>query len=136
MAKVKQSAVADLTAQIDAITAKPDELAPGIVYVAVNKNGDTIFEHASGKSGLGRPEDMTLDHSFWIASCTKMITGIACMQLVEQGKLALDDVGLVEKLAPVRPSLRPVGQHVFWYKFIQIYSELISTVGIERGSGL
>jgi hypothetical protein len=44
---------------------------------------------------------MTADTVFWIASCTKMIAGIACMQLVEQGKLALDDVELVEKIAPV-----------------------------------
>lgn len=43
---------------------------------------------------------MTLDTVFWIASCTKLITSIACMQLVEQGKLALDDAKLVEKIAP------------------------------------
>ncbi len=101
MAKIKASAVDDLKSQIDAVTSKPDENAAGIVYVAVNKQGETIFEHASGKAGLDVEEDMTTDHSFWIASCTKMITGIACMQLVEQGKLALDDGDLVEKLAPV-----------------------------------
>ena len=28
-----------------------------------------------------------MDSVFWIASCTKMIGGIACMQLVEQGKV-------------------------------------------------
>jgi CubicO group peptidase (beta-lactamase class C family) len=43
---------------------------------------------------------MTLDNIFWIASCTKMIGGIAAMQLVEQGKLTLDDADLAEKLAP------------------------------------
>ena len=43
---------------------------------------------------------MTLDSIFWIASCTKMICGLACMQLVEQGKLALDDGDLIEKLCP------------------------------------
>lgn len=102
MAKIKTSAVADLKAQIDAVTSNAEENAPGIVYVAVNKQGESIFEHASGKAGLGKEEDMTLDHCFWIASCTKMITGIACMQLVEQGKLALDDGDLVAKIAPVR----------------------------------
>lgn len=101
MAKIKTSAVDELKAQIDAVTSQPEENAAGIVYVAVNKQGEMIFEHASGKAGLGVDEDMTLDHSFWIASCTKMITGIACMQLVEQGKLELDSVELVEKLAPV-----------------------------------
>lgn len=43
---------------------------------------------------------MTLDSIFWIASCTKMIAGIAAMQLVEQGELKLDDADLAEKLAP------------------------------------
>jgi len=101
MAKIKTSAIKDLKSQIDDVTSKPDENAAGIVYVAVNKQGEVIFEHASGKAGLGVDEDMTMDHTFWIASCTKMITGIACMQLIEQGKLALDDSDLVEKLAPV-----------------------------------
>ena len=72
-----------------------------MVFAAVNRNGEIMFEHASCKVGAGRSEDMTLDSIFWIASCTKMITGIAAMQLVEQGKLALDDVDLVERLAPV-----------------------------------
>jgi len=100
MVTLKTSAVDDLKSQIDEMTSKPEDNAAGIVYVAVNKEGETIFEHASGKSGLGLEEDMTMDHTFWIASCTKMITGIACMQLVEQGKLALDDGDQVEKLAP------------------------------------
>lgn len=100
MAKIAASAVPELKSQIDALTSDPAG-APGIVYAAVNKAGDIIFEHASGKVGVGRNEPMTMDTVFWIASCTKMITGIACMQLVEQGKLALDDVEGVEKLAPV-----------------------------------
>ena len=33
---------------------------------------------------------MTADTVFWIASMTKAITSAAAMQLVEQGKLALD----------------------------------------------
>lgn len=101
MAKIKSDAIAGLKKQIDDVTSEGDAKAAGIVYVAVNKAGEPIFEHASGKAGVGLDEDMTLDHSFWIASCTKMITGIAAMQLVEQGKLSLDDGDLVEKIAPV-----------------------------------
>lgn len=41
-----------------------------------------------------------MDSVFWIASCTKMVGGIACMQLVEQGILRLDDPDLVDKLCP------------------------------------
>ena len=101
MAKLKASAVDELKKTIDTLTSNPEDGAAGLVYVAVNKKGEPLFEHASGQEGLGKSKPMTLDHTFWIASCTKMITGIACMQLVEQGKLALDDGDLVEKLAPV-----------------------------------
>jgi CubicO group peptidase (beta-lactamase class C family) len=104
MAKVAESALPNLKSQIDALTSDPTG-APGVVFAAVNKQGEPIFEHASGKVGAGKNKDMTMDNVFWIASCTKMITGIACMQLVEQGKLALDDVELVEKLAPVSQPL-------------------------------
>lgn len=86
---------------MDDTTADPIKNTAGVVFVAVNKEGESIFEHASGTAGLGIDEPMTTEHSFWIASCTKMITGIACMQLVEQGILALDDVELVERLCPV-----------------------------------
>jgi Beta-lactamase len=100
MATISTKVVDDLKQQIDAVTADPEGI-PGTVYCAVNKNGDLIFQHASGVIGKGKQEKMSMDTVFWIASCTKMITGIACMQLVEQGKLALDDGDLVEKLAPV-----------------------------------
>lgn len=100
MAKISSEAASGLKAQIDEVTSDPGG-APGIVFAAVNRSGDIIFEHASGKTGFGKDESMTMENVFWIASCTKMITGIACMQLVEQGKIGLDDVDAVEKLAPV-----------------------------------
>ena len=100
MATIEASAINGLKNEIDKVTSDPDG-AGGIVYCAVNKNGDLVFEHASGKLGKGRPEPMTEDTVFWIASCTKMIVGIACMQLVEKGQLELDNVEMVEKIAPV-----------------------------------
>jgi D-alanyl-D-alanine carboxypeptidase len=42
---------------------------------------------------------MDMDTIFWIASCTKMIVGIACMQLVEQGRFKLDDPDIVDKVS-------------------------------------
>ncbi|GAD91962.1 beta-lactamase family protein [Paecilomyces variotii No. 5] len=99
MAKITPEIESALKSKLDSVTSKPNGV-PGLVYVAVNKDGDTVFEHASGKRGLDSKEPMTTDTVFWIASCTKMITSIAAMQLVEQGKLALDDVALVERLAP------------------------------------
>ncbi|ETI26882.1 hypothetical protein G647_09981 [Cladophialophora carrionii CBS 160.54] len=73
---------------------------PGVVAVAIGKDGKELFAHAAGKRGFGSKEPMTLDNIFWIASCTKMITGVACMQLVEQGRLSLDDADQVASLCP------------------------------------
>ena len=50
-----------------------------------------LYEGAFGKRDLGKGTDMTLDSVFWIASMTKAMTATAAMQLVEQGKLQLDE---------------------------------------------
>jgi CubicO group peptidase (beta-lactamase class C family) len=105
MAKVNPEAVNALKEKIDAVTADPDGI-PGVVYCAVNRDGDLLLEHASGKVGVGQERDVDMNTVFFIASCTKMITGIACMQLVEKRTLALDDADLVEKLCPVCGPLR------------------------------
>lgn len=93
-------AEATARAEIDSKTSGPSVRIPGLVYCAVNKDGEIIFSHASGNTGLGNKVPMTLDTTFWIASCTKLITSIAVMQLVEQGKLSLDDSSQIEALAP------------------------------------
>ena len=54
----------------------------GIVAIGANDKG-VVYEGAFGPS-------ITADSIFWIASMTKAITATACMQLVEQGKLQLD----------------------------------------------
>ncbi|KIW15762.1 hypothetical protein PV08_05812 [Exophiala spinifera] len=100
MAQITTSGAASVKSQMEDATGDPSRNLPGVVFAVVNKQGESIFEHAAGVAGVGTGAPMTVDHTFWIASCTKMITGIACMQLVEQGKLSLDDVDLVEKLCP------------------------------------
>ncbi|ROV90549.1 hypothetical protein VSDG_07464 [Cytospora chrysosperma] len=79
---------------------------PGAAVVVVGKDGEELFAHSSGQRGVASREDMTLDSVFWIASCTKMITGIACMQLVEKGLLRLDDGEQIEGLCPELRSLK------------------------------
>ncbi|KAE8151339.1 beta-lactamase/transpeptidase-like protein [Aspergillus avenaceus] len=73
---------------------------PGVSVAVVGQDGKELFSHAAGQRGQGSPEPMTVDSVFWIASCTKMITGIACMQLVEQEKLSLDDADQVHRVCP------------------------------------
>jgi methyl acetate hydrolase len=55
---------------------------PGVVAIGANENG-IVYEGAFGPS-------ITADSVFWIASMTKAVTATAAMQLVEQGKLQLD----------------------------------------------
>ena len=66
----------------------PDKI-PGIAAAVATRDG-VIFEGAVGRSSAGSPVPMANDSIFRIASMTKAITGAAAMQLVEQGRLALD----------------------------------------------
>ncbi|CCT72767.1 related beta-lactamase [Fusarium fujikuroi] len=72
---------------------------PGVAVVVVGRNGE-LFSHAAGKRGLDSSEPMTVDNVFWLASSTKMVTGIAIMHLVEHGGLNLDDADQLESLIP------------------------------------
>jgi methyl acetate hydrolase len=63
---------------------------PGVVAAAAT-GSETIYQGAFGKRDLGKDDAMTADSVFWIASMTKAITTAAGMQLVEQGKLSLDE---------------------------------------------
>jgi len=63
---------------------------PGVVAMAAT-GSETIYQGAFGKRDLGKDDAMTADSVFWIASMTKAITSAAGMQLVEQGKLSLDE---------------------------------------------
>ena len=62
---------------------------PGVVAIVTDRSHNT-YEGVAGKRKLGAPEPMTLDTVFAIFSTTKAITGTACLQLVEDGKLDLD----------------------------------------------
>ncbi|MBR1126339.1 beta-lactamase family protein [Bradyrhizobium lablabi] len=70
---------------------------PGVVAIAGTGN-DVIYQAAFGKRDLGKDDAMTADSVFWIASMTKAVTTAAGMQLVEQGKLSLDEP--IGKLLP------------------------------------
>ena len=62
---------------------------PGVVASATNRD-ETIYEGGFGERALGGGQAMSADTVVWIASMTKALTGMAAMQLVEQGKLSLD----------------------------------------------
>jgi methyl acetate hydrolase len=78
-------------AQIDQILRQKSDAVeiPGVVAVAASGK-EVIYQGAFGKRDLSKPDNMTTDSVFWIASMTKAVTTAAAMQLVEQGKLSLD----------------------------------------------
>src|SRR5262245_31855451 len=62
----------------------------GVVAMAATEKG-VLYEGAAGLRALDQTAAMTPDTVFRIASMTKAITSVAAMQLVEQGKLKLDE---------------------------------------------
>lgn len=96
---------------------------PGVVAVAADDSG-VIYQGAFGRRSLESNAAMSLDTVFRIASMTKAITATAAMQMVEQGKLALDQPAgevLPELANPMvlqgfddagQPRLRPARQKI------------------------
>ncbi|NVN85625.1 MAG: beta-lactamase family protein [Rhodopseudomonas sp.] len=87
------------TAQIDQVLRQKCENGeiPGVVAMAASGN-EVVYQGAFGKRDLSKPDAMTADSVFWIASMTKAVTAAAAMQLVEQGKLSLDEP--IDRLLP------------------------------------
>jgi methyl acetate hydrolase len=96
---------------------------PGVVAMAATREG-VIYEGAFGRRALPDGAAMSADTVFWIASMTKAITSTAAMQLVEEGRIALDQpiAGVLPELAApqvlegfdaagepkLRPARRPI----------------------------
>ncbi len=64
--------------------------APGVVAMAATKDA-VIYQGAFGVRAKGAPAAMASDTVFAIASMTKLLTSVAALQLVERGKLTLDE---------------------------------------------
>lgn len=71
--------------------------APGVVAMATDRIGN-IYEGAAGRRELGKDQPMTTDSVFAIFSTTKALAGTCIMQLVEEGKIRLEDAA--KKYAP------------------------------------
>jgi CubicO group peptidase (beta-lactamase class C family) len=120
-----QGGPAQSRSQIDAGLRRAVEAkeVPGLVAMAANDKG-VIYEGAFGTRDLAQGPAMTLDTIFRLASMTKAVTSVAAMQLVEQGRLQLEQpIGnvLPELSAPqvvegfddagaprLRPAKRPI----------------------------
>jgi len=72
---------------------------PGVVAMAANENS-VVYQGAIGLRNMAAATPMSTDTIFRIASMVKLLTSVAALQLVEQGKLKLD-----EPAANVDPTL-------------------------------
>ena len=82
-----------LHAAADAVLAASVERengVPGVVAMVTDRSA-TIYAGAAGRRGLERADPMTTDTVMCLHSCTKAVTTVAVMQLVEAGALELDD---------------------------------------------
>ncbi|KAL3478512.1 beta-lactamase/transpeptidase-like protein [Aspergillus californicus] len=129
---LRPEAVESLNQRINLACKNPETDLPGVAVAVIDKDGKEVFAHSAGQRGLGISEPVSEDTVFWIASCTKMIVGIACMQLVEQGKISLDDAAAVERLCPELEAvkvLQPDGSLVDKKRGITLRMLLTHTAG-------
>ena len=82
----------DLSGQIDTYLAGQvrTHKIPGLT-AAVVRGGNVIYSGAFGVRQIGKGEILTPRHVFHFASVSKTLVATAIMQLVEKGKLRLDD---------------------------------------------
>ena len=61
------------------------------ISILAHKNGKEIYRHTHGHADIESKTKISKDSIYRIYSMTKPVTGVAIMQLVEQGKLRLAD---------------------------------------------
>ncbi|CAB3747454.1 serine hydrolase domain-containing protein [Paraburkholderia solisilvae] len=66
-----------------------DGVTAGVVAMAATRGG-LVYQGAAGHANARTRDAIGPDTVFWLASMTKAMTATACMQLIEQGKLRLD----------------------------------------------
>lgn len=67
-----------------------DYSIPG-ASLAISEDGKMVYSRPYGFANTDQNIEMTSEHSFRIASCSKTFTGAAIMKLVEEGKLSFTD---------------------------------------------
>ncbi|KAL1407740.1 hypothetical protein Q8F55_007174 [Vanrija albida] len=94
MVRLAPAALAQIDSLLTQYAARPAH--PGTLVGITNRAGERLFLRAAGTKDLGTGAAYADDTVFWVASCTKLITSVAALQLVAAGKIALDDdVGAV-----------------------------------------
>lgn len=80
-----------LTSEFDKLLSEQFQPNETGATVLVSRNGQIIYTKAFGMSNLELNTTMQVDNVFSLASITKQFTAVAILQLMEQGKLNLQD---------------------------------------------
>lgn len=105
---LSEQAAADVRGLLDAVcTGKSTGIPCTSVVVVGTDPQPEIFAHSTTASS-GEKGCKVRDDIYWLASCTKLVTSIACMQLVEDTILRLDDADHLESLCPELVNLQVV----------------------------
>src|SRR6476646_6510854 len=78
---------------------------PGVVALVTDRD-QVLYQSAFGVADVSTGRPLTADALFRIASMTKAVTSVALMQLIEQGRLGLDDPA--EKYLPELANLKVI----------------------------
>jgi methyl acetate hydrolase len=87
-ARAQQSGSSSIDEVLRSAVARQDVV--GVVAMAADRKG-IIYQGAFGVADIPEAKPMKVDSMFRIASMTKAVTSTALMQLVEQGKVAIED---------------------------------------------
>ncbi|HZY40088.1 MAG TPA: serine hydrolase domain-containing protein [Mucilaginibacter sp.] len=80
-----------LTRSIDSLVAPQFEGNQPGISILIAKKGQVVYKKAFGSANLELNTPMQPDNVFRIGSITKQFTAVAILQLVEQGKISLQD---------------------------------------------
>lgn len=97
---------ASRSATLDAMLQKAaaDSRVSAISALVVRADGEVLYQGVAGRRDPAAAEPVAANHLFRLASMTKPFTSVAVMQLVEQGRLNLDDP--LSRHVPVFANLR------------------------------
>ncbi|ETN43204.1 uncharacterized protein HMPREF1541_02363 [Cyphellophora europaea CBS 101466] len=84
-----------MDSKLDAIFQKAtaENALPGISAVVIDSKGNQLYHKAFGVNDISAssPTPYTTSTPALLWSCTKLVTSIAALQLLEQGKISIDD---------------------------------------------
>ncbi len=118
--------------------------------IALRVDGELLLNEAFGVADVESGETLTVDHLFRIASHSKTFTGVACMQLMEAGRLRLDDtvgqwIPALADSAMARATVRELlghgsgiirdGEDSTWWELNRLFPTEEEIVEVVRSAG-